>query len=496
MHRVFGTVHAAFHQPNTRAYGVLQGSVGLLILLSIVLLAVEPIVPQQHQGNLQNVDLGILVLFSLELVLRLASVRPPELEVVHHAPLGRLRAHIMVRVRHALLPLVLIDIVTVLALVPALRGLRAIRMLRLLRSIRVFRYANPFTSIIHALEQDRLLFTFAFGVLATEVAVGGTSIYLIERADNAQIQSLADGLWWAIVTITTVGFGDITPVTGLGRVVAGFMMVGGMFTLALFAGIVGHSLLSAVLSIREEQFRMSNHVNHVIVCGYDSGTHMLLEVLRTEIDPSQVPTVIFANQDRPAEVPPEFFWVQGDPTKESELDKVNVAQASAVVVAGSRSAAPQASDAMTILTMFTIRSYLRKSHVDRRRPLYMIAEILDSENVGHARTAGADEVIETRRVGFSLLAHAVTYHGTADTLSRVVIGGAHNLYVGNLPIRLEAQEPFRDVMRKLKLAERGVLVIGVRSKDGSERLNPPDDHAIDSDTLLLYLAERRVLDAP
>ncbi|MEM9194423.1 MAG: hypothetical protein AAGF12_34920, partial [Myxococcota bacterium] len=149
-----------------------------------------------------------------------------------------------------------------------------------------------------------------------------------------------------------------------------------------------------------------------------------------------------------------------------------------------------------LLTLFTIRSYLRPFAKLRNKPLYIIAEVLDSENVQHARAAGADEVIETRMVGYSLLAHAVTYHGTADTLSRVVTRGAHNIYVGKIPLELEEPSTFREVMRELRLADKGVMVIGVRNGQGSEQLNPPSDYRMTSDTVLIYLAQRRVLETP
>ena len=113
------------------------------------------------------------------------------------------------------------------------------------------------------------------------------------------------------------------------------------------------------------------------------------------------------------EVPHQFTWVSGDPTKESELDKVRLDHASAAIIVGSRDMIPQQADAITILTAFTIRRYLRQkdSHGHRVRPLYIVAEVLDAENVDHARTAGADEVIETNRLGFSLLAHAIVMPG-------------------------------------------------------------------------------------
>jgi len=495
--RYLDRLHDAFHDPESTAHRVTESSVGVLIVLSVVLLCLEPLVDDAKTlAALVLADRILLVIFAVEVTLRIVSVRPSELRVLRQAPLGRLRARAVACLKHALEPLVLIDLITVLALVPALRGLRAVRLLRLLRSIRVFRYSNPFTSIVHALEQDRLLFTFGIGVLATEVVVGGLSIFLVERGHNADISTLADGVWWAIVTITTVGFGDITPVTGLGRVLGGVMMVGGMFTLALFAGIVGHSLLSAVLTIREEQFRMSSRVNHVIVCGYDPSAGMFLDVLRRAVERG-TPIVLFGEGERPPDVPPEMIWVSGDPTKSSELDKVNLDRAAAVIIVGSRNVQPQVADAITLLILFTIRSHMQREDPDRLKPLYIVAEILDSENVRHARTAGADEVIETRRVGFSLLAHSITHHGTADSLSRLIMKGDHNFYVGRVPINLDEPWTYGTLMRELKLADRGVLVVGVRQGAyGHETINPARDHPVDQDTMLLYLANEPLLDPP
>jgi Trk K+ transport system NAD-binding subunit len=274
------------------------------------------------------------------------------------------------------------------------------------------------------------------------------------------------------------------------------MMVAGMFTLALFAGIVGSSLVSGMLSIREEQFRMSNHVNHVVVCGYDESSHLLMDSLKQAIDLTETRVVFFEEQERPRDLPPEFFWVQGDPTKESELDKVSLTHAAAVIVSGARDVSPQAADAATILTIFTIRSYMKRRRrlvKSRRRPLYMLAEILDAENVGHARAAGADEVIETRRIGFSMIAHAVAFHGTATTMSRVLLSGSHNAYIGKIPGDRKEKVTLGELLIEMQLSKRGGLVIGVRTPNGKDIINPPKSTILEPGTLLIYLAESALL---
>ena len=494
-------LHQAFHEPDTALYRSVQGVVSALIVLSILLLVLEAVLPVDSDALalVPRIDRVLLIIFAIEIALRVGTYRPPALKVFRRPPMGTLRAHVVARLKYLAQPIMLIDLLAVLALFPELRGLRALRLLRLVRTTRAFRYRNPLDIALRALEENGLLFSLAFGVLGTATLLGGVSMYLIEVRINPGINTLTDGIWWALVTVTTVGYGDITPVTFLGRIVAASLMVAGMFTLALFAGIVGASLVRGVLSIREEQFRMSEYVNHVVVCGYDESSDLLLDALQHELSMSETCVVLFDVHERPSDLPPEVVWVQGDPTKESELDKVRLTQAAAVIVSGERDTTPQVADARTILITFTVRAYLNRHQADinqRRTRLYVVAEILDSENVNHARTAGADEVIETSKIGYSMIAHAVRYHGIATAMSRVLLSGSHNVYVGLVPGGPPAPTAFGDLLTDLRLSKRGGLVIGLRSPAGKEMINPPKDYIVEPGTQLLYLAKDPLLDAP
>lgn len=493
-------LHAAFHEPETRLYAYVQGVVWALILVSILLLVIEAVLPENSEAEVlvQRADSVLLAIFAVEILLRVLSFQPPALRVFRGPPMARLRMHAWARLRYLLRPIMLVDIVAVLALFPELRGLRVLRLLRLLRTTRVFRYQNPFAIVLHAFEENGLLFTLAFSSLGVATLLGGVSFYLIEARMNPALESIFDGFWWALVTITTVGYGDITPVTSLGRIIGGVLMVAGMFSLAMFAGIVGSSLVRGILSFREEQFRMSEYVNHVVVCGYDESTHLLLGALASELNLHQTRVVVFDDHERPRDLPLDFLWVRGDPTKESELDKVRLTDASGVVVAGNRDVTPQDADARTILTIFTIRGYLKDNRErvrQRRAPLYVVAEILDSENVDHARAAGANEVIETRKIGYGMIAHALRYHGTATAMSRVLISGSHNVYIGRMPNDDEPRT-YGDLLREMQLSKKGGLVVGLRLPSGREFINPPKSLQLEPGTRLLYLAEKPLLDPP
>jgi Trk K+ transport system NAD-binding subunit len=226
---------------------------------------------------------------------------------------------------------------------------------------------------------------------------------------------------------------------------------------------------------------------------------MLAQALQKELDLHETRVVIFDDHERPRKLPPDFLWVQGDPSKESELDKVRLTHAAAVIVSGERDTTPQVADARTILITFTIRSYLDRHPEqvrNRRKPLYIVAEILDSENVDHALTAGADEVIETQKIGYSMIAHAVGFHGTATAMSRVLISGSHNVYVGVIPGNRTEPVPFGDLLVELQLSRYGGLVVGLRTKEGREIINPPKSYCLEPDSHLLYLAEKPLLEPP
>lgn len=491
-------LHRAFHYPQSRAYRAVEVVVWSLIFFSVALFGVELSLSDDHpyRAALSLIDWCVLGLFVVEIALRVASYRPPTVAFFAMEGIGAARAEVWGRLAYCFQPMMLVDILTVMALVPALRGLRALRLLRLLRTKRLFRYHSPIVGLSQSLRDNRLLYLMVFSVLAALTVIGGVSMTLVERGINPRLVSLGDGLWWALVTITTVGFGDIFPYTTLGRVIGSVLMIAGMFTLALFAGVVGSTLLHSFLALRKEQFRMSSYVNHVVICGYDPGARMLLDALLVEFaEKEATELVIFADCERPPDVPSRYIWIEGDPTKESELDKARVVCANAVIIVGLRALAPQQADATTILTAFTVRRYLKsKPETQRRRqPLYIVAEVLDAENVDHAYAAGVNEVIETTKLGFSLLAHAVTMPGASAVMAQVAAHGAHSVYVGRVPEDLALPASFGALSQQIK-QQLDALVIGLRDTDsGEELLNPPDREPVERKHALIYLARSPVL---
>ncbi|MFT7536477.1 MAG: voltage-gated potassium channel [Hyphomicrobiaceae bacterium] len=154
----------------------------------------------------------------------------------------------------------IVDVLAVLPsylelILPGVNSLVDVRVLRLLRVFRVLRlgkFVAEFGSLGRALSASKhKIFVFLFFVVIV-VLVMGTLMYVIEGRDNG-FTSIPMSVYWAITTMTTVGFGDITPSTDVGRFIAAMMMLLGWGTLAVPTGIVGAEFTADRLSQRHDR---------------------------------------------------------------------------------------------------------------------------------------------------------------------------------------------------------------------------------------------------
>jgi voltage-gated potassium channel len=217
--------------PAGRAFDVVL-IVAILLSVAAVLLESEPAVRVAYGPTLRAIEWVFTVLFTVEYALRLASVDRP----ARYA-----RSFLGIIDLLAILP-------TYLALVlPGAQDLMVIRAIRLLRIFRVFKLARFVADariMATALRAARRKITVFFGALLTLILIIGAVIHLVEGGQEG-FESIPSSMYWAVVTITTVGYGDVTPRTPLGRALASFVMILGYSIIAVPTGIVSVEIAQA-----------------------------------------------------------------------------------------------------------------------------------------------------------------------------------------------------------------------------------------------------------
>jgi len=205
----------------------------ILILLSLVTFSIEtlPNLEPETRTILSSIEIFCVVIFTIEYILRIyvADSKPKFI----FSFFG------------------LIDLVAILPFYLSfgvdLRSLRVLRFLRIFRILKLVRYnkaINHFTRAIKSAKEEILLFVFITLMLIYFSAVG---IYYFENeAQPEYFTSIFDSLWWAIITLTTVGYGDVYPITAGGKVFTFFILMIGLGIVAIPTGIISSALTRSV----------------------------------------------------------------------------------------------------------------------------------------------------------------------------------------------------------------------------------------------------------
>lgn len=242
--RIHQVLSGATTDPLGRA--VSFGLIGL-ILLNVLAVMAESVasIRASYGGLLTAFEVFSLAVFVTEYLLRIwaCSVDPK-----YQHPLSG-------RVRFALTPLAIVDL---LAVLPSLlfwtgvdlRFLRVLRMARLMRLAKLGRYSRALQAIWQVVRGKREELAMAAMLMVMILVVASSLMYMAEGDKQPEaFSSIPATMWWGIMTLTTVGYGDVYPITVLGKLTAAVIAVAGIGLFALPAGIVG----SAFVELREQQ---------------------------------------------------------------------------------------------------------------------------------------------------------------------------------------------------------------------------------------------------
>lgn len=231
-------------------------SIIALVVLNVVCASLETVhtLYDAYRPIFWSIEIASITIFSLEYVLRFWSATE------NVAYTGRLQYFFSFN-----------SIVDLLAVVPFFIGLlfgldlRALVVLRLLRLLKLVRYFQPLAILGAVMKAEFRGFMTAMFVLVILVFVAATGIYIFEREAQPEVfGSIPQSMWWAIVTLTTLGYGDVIPITVPGRVFAALITVFSIGAVALPAGMLA-SRFSEELKKRKDE--MDDHITKLAAAG-------------------------------------------------------------------------------------------------------------------------------------------------------------------------------------------------------------------------------------
>ena len=200
----------------------------VLIIVSILLVMLESVDSYaQNYGTLLNIaEWVITILFSIEYILRIITNSSPKKYIFSFY-----------------------GIIDFLSTVPkylsfflvgshSLVALRALRLMRVFRILKLARFMGESNNFIKALKASRVKIAVFVSFVIILCVILGTVMYLVESGENSGFTSIPRSVYWAIVTLTTVGYGDIAPSTPLGQLIASLIMIIGYGIIAVPTGIV------------------------------------------------------------------------------------------------------------------------------------------------------------------------------------------------------------------------------------------------------------------
>ena len=259
----------------------------LMILISVnvlaVILSTVDAYYQAYEAWFVGFEIFSVAIFSVEYLLRLwscveAADKPPAMSNSRY------------RLRYVFTPMALIDLIAILPFyleVFFTLDLRFIRVLRLLRIFKLTRYSAAMTMLMDVFREEASAFFAGIFIMVVLLVLAASGAYVVEQdAQPEAFGSIPSAMWWAVATLTTVGYGDVTPVTPMGKIFGACVTIIGIGMAALPAGILANGLADQLRRKRAmlaEQYRAALYDGSI-----DAHEEKALEGLRRELGLSRV----------------------------------------------------------------------------------------------------------------------------------------------------------------------------------------------------------------
>ena len=305
-----------------------------------------------------------------------------------------------------------------------------------------------------------ILFLFLFGWL----------IHLIEP-DN--FPSIFEGIWWAIVTTSTVGYGDFTPITKLGRIIGMLLILSGVGLITSYFAYIAKMSISS-----DQQFltgrKEFSGTGHFIIIGWNGRSKRIIKSIHERMLHQNIVLIDDTLTKHPLPRT-NIHFVQGKASLDSVLLQANVRQADRVLITADLQQNELQTDMFSVLTLLAVKGL--NPHV------YCLVEILTQEQKENALRAGADGIIETNKFASDYMQECL-WRGMDEKWSEN-LSKENGLKLEQIPVQFDWKgQTFKQLC--VTLLEKDILLVGIIS-GGETLIKPPSDAVIHQNDILLII---------
>jgi voltage-gated potassium channel len=352
------------------------------------------------------------------------------------------------------------SIIDLLAILPAYRPLRFLRIFLLFRLLKILRYTSAikeFSSVFH--ERRFELFTLALLVVMV-IFFGSTVMFVYEgNGENEKLKDYFDAVYWAVITATTVGYGDIVPVTIEGKFATAVLVIAGILTIAFSTSIVTTSLVERIELIK--QARVENEVQKLktftIICGYKILSKYLVEELLKQ---NKKILIIEDNEEKVIKAKNNgLLTMKGDATDTDFLRKIGVGRNVDTIIA------VEEDDATNLSIVLGARM------LDPN--IQIITLVNESEVENKLKLAGADFIVNSNQISAYVASEYIGQPVAFEAVDGILLEGDMSAEVNEIEI-VEGMNVINKNISAINFEDYNLTLIGVinRSNDNEFIFNP------------------------
>lgn len=294
------------------------------------------------------------------------------------------------------------------------------------------------------------------------VLVGAIAVLAAEfNNSNSMIKDFFDAIWWSLVTITTVGYGDLVPITFWGRIIGIIFIFLGFTIFSIFTAFIASSFIDKKIKERKGLNKITEK-NHILICGWNNSTKKILDYI-SRLDPSEIPNIVLVNeldeggfsslQNHYPDL--QIKFIIGDFTNQEILLKANIKDAKHIILLFDESKANSIpSDERTIIAAHNIAYMKLKGKIS--------IQLHDEKYLPNIRREKISNVVIYDNLGGNLLGNSTINPAIPDFIQEVLKSADGKGFKEILVPSAFVNKPFEELSKFLR-EERNLIVLGIVS---------------------------------